>query len=100
MTTTLGANESTVRIGQHEVQMFSGGSGPPLLYLHGAGGNGGHRVVGQSDTIDNWGEEGRDGECEEACVPSSDLAKRRTRSSQQSPDWDGGELFKVPSLDA
>lgn len=55
MTTTLGTNESTVRIGQHEVQMFSGGSGPPLLYLHGAGGNGGwqafHQALAQSHTV-------------------------------------------------
>ncbi len=66
----------------------------------GTGGDGGHRVVGQSDPIYNWGENGRDGECEEGGVPSGDLAKRRARSFQQPASGDGGELFKVPSLDA
>ena len=41
MTTTKTANESIVTVGDTPVQMFSGGSGPDLLYLHGAGGNAG-----------------------------------------------------------
>jgi len=55
MTATRTANESTVRVGENDVQMFSGGSGPPLLYLHGAGGNAGwqafHEALAQSHTI-------------------------------------------------
>lgn len=39
MTTTKSANESTVSVVETQVQMFSGGAGPALLYLHGAGGN-------------------------------------------------------------
>ena len=38
MTTTKSANESIVTVGGTPVQMFSGGSGPPLLLLHGGGG--------------------------------------------------------------
>jgi pimeloyl-ACP methyl ester carboxylesterase len=38
MTTTKSANESTVTVGSAKVQMFSGGSGPPLLFLHGGEG--------------------------------------------------------------
>lgn len=48
MTTTTSANESTVRIGEHDVQMFSGGSGPPLLYLHGVEGNAGWQAFQQA----------------------------------------------------
>ena len=39
MTTTKSANESTLTVGATQVQMFSGGSGPGLLYIHGAVGN-------------------------------------------------------------
>lgn len=38
MTTTKSANETTVSVGDTQVQMFSGGSGPPLLFLHGGEG--------------------------------------------------------------
>ena len=55
MTATRSANESTVRIGENDVQMFSGGSGPPLLYLHGVDGNGGwqsfHQALAQNYTV-------------------------------------------------
>ena len=48
MTTTKNANESTVTVGSAKVQMFSGGSGPPLLYFHGAGGNPGWQPYHQA----------------------------------------------------
>ena len=38
MTTTMSKNESKLNVGGTEVQMFSGGSGPPLVYLHGVAG--------------------------------------------------------------
>ena len=39
MTTTMSANESKLKVCDIDVQMFSGGSGPALLYIHGAAGN-------------------------------------------------------------
>jgi pimeloyl-ACP methyl ester carboxylesterase len=55
MTATRSANESTLVVGETEVQMFSGGSGPPLLFLHGAGGNAGwqpyHEALAQHFTV-------------------------------------------------
>ena len=41
MTSTTNVNKSTVTVGDTQVEMFTGGSGPDLLYLHGAGGNAG-----------------------------------------------------------
>ena len=40
MTLTKTANQSTVTVSGHEVEMHKGGSGPPLLFLHGGGGFG------------------------------------------------------------
>ncbi len=55
MTTTKSANESTVSVRETPVQMFSGGSGPALLYIHGAGGNPGwqpyHEELARSRTV-------------------------------------------------
>ncbi len=55
MTTTKSANETTVTVGDTQVQMFSGGSGPPMLYIHGAGGNPGwqpyHEELAHSRTV-------------------------------------------------
>lgn len=55
MTTTKSANESTVDLRGTQVQMFSGGSGPALLYLHGAGGNSGwqpyHEALARNYTV-------------------------------------------------
>ena len=48
MTTTMGINESRVAVGGTEVQMFSSGSGPPILFLHGAGGNRGWQSFQES----------------------------------------------------
>ena len=55
MTATRLQNESSVTVAGTVVQMFSGGSGPPLLYLHGAGGNPGwqpyHEALAQTHTV-------------------------------------------------
>ena len=55
MTTTTNTNESRITVAGTEVQMFSGGSGPPLLYLHGAGGNRGwqdfHEELAKNNTV-------------------------------------------------
>ena len=55
MTTTMSKNESRLNVAGTEVQMFSGGSGPPLVYLHGAGGTPGwqthHEDLSQHYTV-------------------------------------------------
>ena len=55
MTTTMSKNESRLTVAGTEVQMFSGGSGPPLVYLHGAGGTPGwqthHEDLSQHYTV-------------------------------------------------
>ena len=55
MTTTKSVNESTLTVGETPVQMFSGGYGPVLLYIHGAGGNAGwqayHEELARSRTV-------------------------------------------------
>jgi pimeloyl-ACP methyl ester carboxylesterase len=53
MTTTLSANESRVAVAGTDVQMFSGGSGPPILFLHGAGGSRGWQPFLQSLAASN-----------------------------------------------
>ena len=39
MTTTQSTHESTITVSGAQVQLFSGGSGPEILFIHGAGGN-------------------------------------------------------------
>ena len=55
MTMAHSAQRSTIAVGGVAVEMFSGGSGPPLLFLHGAGGNAGwqpyHEELAQSYTV-------------------------------------------------
>jgi len=55
MTTTKRLNESTITVGESQVQMFSAGSGPALLSLHGAGGNPGwqpyHEALSKTHTV-------------------------------------------------
>ena len=41
MTTTSSGNRTAINVAGTEVEMFTGGSGPPLLFLHGAGGSSG-----------------------------------------------------------
>ncbi|HLF04043.1 MAG TPA: alpha/beta hydrolase [Dehalococcoidia bacterium] len=55
MTITKNARETTITVGGAKVQMFTGGSGPALLFLHGAGGNAGwqayHEELSRSYTV-------------------------------------------------
>ena len=41
MTTTQRGTKSTLVVDDTQVEMFSGGSGPAVVFLHGAGGNAG-----------------------------------------------------------
>jgi pimeloyl-ACP methyl ester carboxylesterase len=55
MTIAISKNESKVTVAGTSVQMFSAGSGPPLLFLHGAGGNRGwqpfHEELAKTHTV-------------------------------------------------
>ncbi len=55
MTISQTAQRSTIAVGGVAVELFSGGSGPPLLFLHGAGGNAGwqpyHEELARSYTV-------------------------------------------------
>jgi pimeloyl-ACP methyl ester carboxylesterase len=55
MTTTRSATKTSVTVSNTEVELFSGGSGPALLFLHGAGGNAGwqayHEELSRSYTV-------------------------------------------------
>ena len=55
MTTTETANRTMIEVSGAQVEMFSGGSGPPLLFLHGAGGNAGwqayHEELAKTYTV-------------------------------------------------
>ena len=55
MTTTTSWREESVEVGGSKVQVFKGGSGPPLFALHGAGGNRGwmpyHQTLSESYTV-------------------------------------------------
>ncbi len=55
MTTTTGGNRVTVTVSNTEVELFQGGSGPPLLFLHGASGNSGwqpyHQELSNNYTV-------------------------------------------------
>ena len=55
MTTTQSSNRSMIEVAGSPVELFSGGSGPPLLFLHGAGGNAGwqpyHEELSKSYTV-------------------------------------------------
>src|SRR6266849_7802647 len=44
MTTTQRSNKSVITVGTTQVETFSGGSGPALVFLHGAGGNAGWQL--------------------------------------------------------
>lgn len=55
MITTESSNRTTIEVAGNQVEMYSGGSGPPLLFLHGAGGNAGwqayHEELSKSYTV-------------------------------------------------
>jgi pimeloyl-ACP methyl ester carboxylesterase len=55
MTTRQSAHKTSVKVANSEVEMVTGGSGPPLLFLHGAGGNSGwqhyHEELSKSYTV-------------------------------------------------
>ena len=55
MTTTKSASKTSITVSNTQVELFSGGSGPPLLFLHGAGGNSGwqayHEELSKSYTV-------------------------------------------------
>ena len=55
MTTAESSNRTSISVLGSQVEMFSGGSGPPLLFLHGAGGNAGwqpyHEELSRSYTV-------------------------------------------------
>jgi pimeloyl-ACP methyl ester carboxylesterase len=55
MTTTQSGKQTRVTVGDNGVELFSGGSGPALLFLHGAGGNPGwqpyHEELSRSYTV-------------------------------------------------
>ena len=55
MTTTQRGNQTRIQVGDTQVELFSGGSGPALLFLHGAGGNSGwqpyHEELSRSHTV-------------------------------------------------
>jgi len=79
MTTTAGTNETRISVGGTEVQMFSGGSGPPLLFLHGAGGNSGwqgyHEELSKTHTVYVPSQPGFNGtERPEWCYTITDVA--------------------------
>jgi pimeloyl-ACP methyl ester carboxylesterase len=55
MTSTKSANKTTINVSNTEVEIFTGGSGPALLFLHGAGGNSGwqsyHEQLSRNYTV-------------------------------------------------
>jgi pimeloyl-ACP methyl ester carboxylesterase len=55
MTTTESRNRTTINVGNAEVEIFTAGSGPAMLFLHGAGGNPGwqpyHEELSRNYTV-------------------------------------------------
>lgn len=41
MATTQSGNQTAITVANTQVELFTGGSGPPLVFLHGAGGSAG-----------------------------------------------------------
>ena len=88
MTTTQSGNKSTLVVDATQVEMFSGGSGPAVVFLHGAGGNAGwqawHEELAKDYTVYVPSQPGFNGtECPEWVYTITDVAHFNRAMVQQ-----------------
>jgi pimeloyl-ACP methyl ester carboxylesterase len=88
MTTTQRGNKSTLVVDGTQVEMFSGGSGPAVVFLHGAGGNAGwqawHEELARDYTVYAPSQPGFNGtECPEWVYTITDVAHFNRAMVQQ-----------------